>query len=89
MQIPEFIVTIIVALVSAGGFWALIERGLVKSRSARSKALNELIKEVKEIKEERTLLDRQYIRILNSSMIEVLNLLRMLLQFCPQTLCCL
>lgn len=52
MQIPEFIVTIIVALISAGGFWALIERGLVKSRSDRSKALNELIKEVKEIKEE-------------------------------------
>lgn len=52
MHIPEFVSTVIVALISAGGFWALIERGLEKSRDARDKNMKELITEVKEVRRE-------------------------------------
>lgn len=52
MQIPEFIVTIVVALLSAGGFWALIEKGVEKNRKHRDEELSKLITEIKEINKE-------------------------------------
>ena len=52
MQIPEFVVSIIVALISAGGFWALLEKGLEKSRKHREEELKKLITEIKEINKE-------------------------------------
>ncbi|MBQ6631083.1 MAG: hypothetical protein IJH55_02985, partial [Romboutsia sp.] len=52
MQIPEFVVSIIVALISAGGFWALIDKGLEKNRKRRDEELKGLITEIKEINKE-------------------------------------
>lgn len=64
-KLPELVVNIIVALVSAGGFWALIERGLEKSREKREESIQQLIAEVKEIKKdlkETTELSKAYSR---------------------------
>lgn len=64
-KIPEFITTIIVALISAGGFWALVERGLERSREKREEGIQQLITEVKEIKKdlkETTELSKAYSR---------------------------
>ena len=52
MTVPILISNIIVALVSAGGFWTLMDRAFEKSRKTREEKLDKLITDVNDIKEE-------------------------------------
>lgn len=52
MSIPILISNVIVALVSAGGFWALLEHTLESKRKTREEKLDKLIADIDDIKKE-------------------------------------
>lgn len=52
MSIPILISNIIVALVSAGGFWTLIEHTFEKRRKTKDEKIDKLIADVNSIKQE-------------------------------------
>jgi len=52
MSITLLISNIIVALVSAGGFWTLIEHTFEKRKKTKDEKIDELISEIKDIKKE-------------------------------------
>ena len=49
MTILEVVMTIVVAIVSAGGFWALLENELKSSRRQREEKIEILTEEIKQI----------------------------------------
>lgn len=52
MTVPILISNILIALISAGGFWTLMDHALKESRKTREEKLNKLINDVNDIKEE-------------------------------------
>lgn len=49
MTVLEVVITVVVAIVSTGGFWAVLENGLNSSRKRREEKIEVLTREIKEI----------------------------------------
>lgn len=52
MSIPIFISNILVALISAGGFWALLEHSFEERRKTREEKIDKIVADVDDIKKE-------------------------------------